>query len=72
MNYPIKTLKEAMQRLNQYQIEDRPLNLDESRQVRDLLQGLLLSSDPVVRFAKTQRMPTNVALALQNMNMVIG
>ena len=72
MTYPIRNLKEATQRLNQYQMEDRPLNLDESRQVRDLLQFSLLAAEPVIRFCKSQRLPPNVALALQNIEKAIG
>lgn len=70
--YPIRNVKEAMQRLNQYQIEDRPMNLDEGRQLRDLLQMVLIASDPVIRFAKAQRAPVNVQLALQNLQNAIG
>ena len=72
MTYPIRNLKETLNRLDQYQLEDRPLNIEESRQVRDHLQLLLLAADPVIRFAKAQRLPPNVSLSLQNLERVIG
>ena len=72
MTYPIRNLKEAALRLNQYQMEDRPLNLDESRELRDLIQTTLLAAEPVITFSKRQRMPPNVTLALQKLQLAIG
>ena len=72
MTFPIRNIKEGVQRLNQYQMEDRPLNLDESRELRDLLQATLLAADPVITFAKRQRMPPNVSLSLQKLQVAIG
>lgn len=72
MTFPIRNLKDAENRLAQYQMEDRPLNVEESRELRDLLTNLRVSAETISRFLLRQRLPPDVNLAFSNLRNVIG
>ena len=72
MTYPIRNLAEASARFTQYLIEDRPLNLDEMRQVRDMLSLALVNYRVIAAHLAPvrNRLPPAVALALQTLDNV--
>ena len=74
MTYPIRNLKEATLRLNQYQMDDRPLNLQELRDLRDLLSQTLKEAGPLVQHLRMTnvRLRPDIALHLQNLERSIG
>ena len=72
MTFPIRTLREAYNIAERYIPDDRPLNLQELRDLRDLLNQAIREAEPVLRFAKTIRLPPDVSLHLQNLERIIG
>lgn len=72
MTFPIRNLKDAENRLAQYQMEERPLNIEESRELRDLLTNLRVSFGTISRHLRVQRLPPDVSLAFSNLKSVIG
>ena len=72
MTFPIRNLRDAENRLNQYQMDDRPLNVEECRELRDLLTNLRVSAAPVMQFMSTQRRPPHISLAVTNLINIIG
>lgn len=72
MTFPIRTLLEAYNLAERYIPDDRPLNLQELRDLRDLLNQTIRDAEPVIRFAKTTRLPPDVFLHLNNLERIIG
>ena len=72
MTFPIRTLLEAYNLAERYIPDDRPLNIQELRDLRDLLNQTIRDAEPVIRFAKTTRLPPDVSLHLQNLERIIG
>ena len=69
---PIVNLNNAVERLDSYLLQDRPLNLEEMSNLRSLLRALLDDLPHLLRAIQTQKIDPQNRLRIMNLTRILG
>ena len=71
MTYPIRNVPDAVNMLDRYWADERPLNLEEERELHALLANVVGNVEPVLRHLRGP-LPPDVGLRVQNLRNLFG